>query len=294
MNSPAKINSGRPLTLKMKGIEIAGQEWGAENGEPVLALHGWLDNSASFAYLAPQIVEQNPDLRIIAVDLPGHGLSGHWPEYHHYHLWAGVEDIEHIADGLNLSTFHLVGHSMGAAISALYAGTFPDRLKSLVLIEAIGPMPGSVDEVPERLADAVNKMKAHEPSQRFNKDKDAFVKARMSGMVKLKRAASEAIIERSLIQTDEGYAWRNDKRVMLPSMMRLPEEVVQSFLKKIKAPLCGVYAKDGMLGESTVQPRWDCISSKKQIHWLSGGHHLHMEGDVSTLADMFTGFWRAV
>ena len=285
------VNQGRPLTIGMKGINIAAQEWGNSDGEPVLALHGWLDNSASFSFIAPKLVELNPNLRLIAVDLPGHGLSGHWPEYHHYHLWAGVEDIEHIADALNLDHFHLLGHSMGAAISVLYAGCFPDRLKSLSLIEAIGPMPGSVEEVPERLADAITKMKTHEPSQKFNKDKDLFVKARMSGMVKLKRKASEAIIERSLIESDAGFAWSNDKRVMLPSMMRLPEEVVQSFLKKIASPVCGLYAKDGMLSESTLQPRWDCIASDKQLHWLSGGHHLHMEGDVQHTAEILMSFW---
>lgn len=289
--------SGKPFTISMKGIDIAAQEWGNPKGQPVLALHGWLDNSASYEWLAPAIAAMSDDFRIVAVDLPGHGLSGHWPEYHHYHLWAGVEDIEHIVDALGWDRFHLLGHSMGAAISVLYAGTFPNRLMSLAMIEAIGPMSGSIDEVPDRLADAILKMKAHQPAQKFHPNKDQFIEARMSGMIKLKRPASEAIISRSLISEENGFAWRNDKRVMLPSMMRLPEKVVQSFLKKITAPTWGLYAEDGMLGqqsakETMLDPRWACISSKKELHWMTGGHHLHMEGDVPSISKSLLAFWQ--
>lgn len=286
--------AGQPLNLQVKGIEIAAQAWGNPNGQPVLALHGWLDNSASYAWLAPALAQLADDYYIVAVDLPGHGLSGHWPEHHHYHLWAGVEDIEHIADALGWSRFHLLGHSMGAAMSVLYAGCFSSRLLSLSLIEAIGPMAGSIQEVPERLADAITKMKQHQPAQRRHKNKDLFVQARMAGMIKLKRPAAEAIIERSIDETPQGFAWRNDKRVMLPSMMRLPEDVVQAFLSKITVPTWGLYAEDGLITPAILSPRWDCISAVKSLHWMTGGHHLHMEGDVSAIAKKLMGFWQTL
>ncbi|NVK25415.1 MAG: hypothetical protein HWE10_10850, partial [Gammaproteobacteria bacterium] len=41
--------------------------------EPVLALHGWLDNAASFIPLIQNI----PTVNWTAIDLPGHGASFH-------------------------------------------------------------------------------------------------------------------------------------------------------------------------------------------------------------------------
>ena len=50
---------------------------------------------------------------------------------------------------------NLVGHSMGAGISTLFAGAFPQMVSKLVLIEGIGPLSANVDEAPSRMAQAI-------------------------------------------------------------------------------------------------------------------------------------------
>ena len=57
------------------GLHVAGLRTGTRGGLPVLALHGWLDNAASFVPLAAQL----PELDWALADLPGHGLSDHLP-----------------------------------------------------------------------------------------------------------------------------------------------------------------------------------------------------------------------
>ncbi|XP_012062902.1 PREDICTED: probable serine hydrolase [Atta cephalotes] len=56
--------------------KVAGKLWGSQNKQPILALHGWQDNAASFDNIAPLIMKNIP---VLAIDLPGHGLSSWLP-----------------------------------------------------------------------------------------------------------------------------------------------------------------------------------------------------------------------
>lgn len=266
--------------LNIKGIEIHGVRWGNPDGERVLMLHGWLDNAASFELLGPLLDAFN----VVAVDLPGHGLSGHWPEHSHYHFWAGVEDIELILDQLGWRDCHMVGHSMGAAMATLYAGSFPDRLKSLTLIEAIGPLAGDSEGTPERVAQAIEQMKTHNPEHSLKPSMDVFVQTRLNGSLKLSESSSKRIMARSVEQSDQGYKWRNDKRLKHTSMVRLPESFITSFIEKIQCPVLGVFAEDGLFKPSHIEQRWQHIQNPYNLLWMSGGHHLHMDGDVRRIA----------
>ena len=89
---------------------------------PVLVRHGWLDNAASFEFLAPLL----EGCRVVAVDQRGHGLSDNLNRP--YHIWDGVPDVIGILDALEWDQAILLGHSMGAAVSSLVASAFPDRI----------------------------------------------------------------------------------------------------------------------------------------------------------------------
>ena len=53
------------VRLSLPHIELAAHLFGPEDGVPVIALHGWLDNANSFARLAPKL----QGLRIVALDM---------------------------------------------------------------------------------------------------------------------------------------------------------------------------------------------------------------------------------
>ena len=67
---------------------IRGLQFGDPSGHPWLGLHGWLDNAATWQSLAPYLPE---NVRLVALDLPGHGQSDPLPQGVHYH------DLEHVA-----------------------------------------------------------------------------------------------------------------------------------------------------------------------------------------------------
>src|SRR5690606_39616279 len=103
------------LSFHVDGLQIAAVEWGEPSGLPVLALHGWLDNCASFDALAPLL----QGAHVIALDMAGHGQSAHRPGTSPYNIWDDVAEIFAIADQLGWSRFGLLGHSRGAIIAML-------------------------------------------------------------------------------------------------------------------------------------------------------------------------------
>ncbi|HEY7884092.1 MAG TPA: alpha/beta fold hydrolase, partial [Cellvibrionaceae bacterium] len=132
-----------------EGLDISAQQWGETGGKPVLALHGWLDNSASFTALAPLL----NGLEFIALDMAGHGQSAHRPGTAPYNIWEDVAEVLSIANALGWNEFSLVGHSRGAIVAALLAGAFPERVTAMALIEGIFPMPVDSTNAPKQLAE---------------------------------------------------------------------------------------------------------------------------------------------
>ena len=98
------------VRLSLPHIELAAHLYGPEDGLPVLALHGWLDNAASFARLAPKL----EGLRIVALDFAGHGHSEHRSAGAGYALWDYAYDVLQVAEQFGWARFSILGHSMGA------------------------------------------------------------------------------------------------------------------------------------------------------------------------------------
>ena len=134
-------------TFDLPGISIAAKVWGKPSGIPTLALHGWLDNAASFDRIAPLL----PDLYLIAIDLPGHGKSSHYAPESQVHFIDFVINIIKLVNHLHWDKFALLGHSLGGAIASTLAGTIPDRITHVGIIDGLGPMTAPAEHAPMQL-----------------------------------------------------------------------------------------------------------------------------------------------
>ncbi|MEO0812696.1 MAG: alpha/beta fold hydrolase, partial [Myxococcota bacterium] len=115
------------IRVEIPGLSLAAVAYGPTDGRPVLALHGWLDNAASFAPMAPML----EGCRVVCLDSAGHGRSEHRADHAGYHFIDWIPDVVAAADALGWERFVLMGHSMGAATASLTAGTYPDRVEAL-------------------------------------------------------------------------------------------------------------------------------------------------------------------
>ena len=142
----------RSTRLRANGIEQHYLEWPGPVAKTVLLLHGYLDHSRSFVAIGSALAGAGH--RVIAPDFRGHGESGWVPAGGYYHFPDYVADIAALLTAVapreQAPAIAIVGHSMGGTVATLVAGTFPDRVRALALIEGLGPPEMSPDVAPDR------------------------------------------------------------------------------------------------------------------------------------------------
>lgn len=133
--------------LKVNGQEVSYVYEGQEHDphETRVFLHGFGLRKEAFKKLIHHMAGEYP---VIALDLPGHGQS------HKHHFWgyeAYAQFVVNFLDELHISSAHLMGQSMGGGIALAVAALYPDRVKSVVVMNSAGiPMRKGVPSVRER------------------------------------------------------------------------------------------------------------------------------------------------
>jgi pimeloyl-ACP methyl ester carboxylesterase len=278
----------REIQLTINGSNLSAQEWGEQGELPVLALHGWLDNSASFSALAPQL----RGVHLIAIDMAGHGKSDHRPGVGPYHIWDDVPDVFAIADFFGWEKFALLGHSRGAIVAMLAAGTFPERITHVALVEGLLPEPGSVTDAPQQLATSIKTMQVlAKKSLSIYASLDEAITARERGMFPLSRTAATILTERGVKVVAGGFAWSTDQRLFAPSAIKLTREHIQVFIQRITAPIKLILAQDGIPKRFSNYQREISVFPNVDVHNLPGGHHLHMEQESGLVANSLNLFF---
>ena len=122
------------VTLE-SGLALSYVEMGPAEGQPILLLHGYTDNSRSWSLLAPHLGQR----RLIALDLRGHGASDAPACCYGVDMLA--HDVNGFMDALEIETADVVGHSLGSMAAATLAAFHPDKVDELVLISTAASVP---------------------------------------------------------------------------------------------------------------------------------------------------------
>jgi naphthoate synthase len=100
-------------------------------GAPVLLLHGFTGCAEGLEGLAARLRD---GLRVLRVDLVGHGGSDAPHDLEAYTMASCTADLAAVQDALALGACHLVGYSMGARVALAFGVAHPERVRSLALI----------------------------------------------------------------------------------------------------------------------------------------------------------------
>jgi len=306
--------------LLADGFSLGTQLWRGTGGAglKVLCLHGWLDNSNSFKRLAPQLSTSGHE--VLALDLPGHGYSSHFDARAGYPHIRHVKVVKDALDQLGWKPEETVlcGHSMGAGISLLFAGTFPERLAKLVLIDGFGPYVSKEDRAASNLRKAIESEEkmVTSPPKKYSTLGDAIsarvrIVSTYRGSQSLSKEAAESLVRRgafypsessekaswentqrtdlatgclSLLENEGPVSFRYDPTLLQPSLSYLTKEQVDNFVAQITCPVLLAQAENGWpVDPAEYADRVKIISEKgKFIHKvLLGSHHLHLDPDTS-------------
>lgn len=285
MPGPAEEIRVRDITLQAGALSLGARVWGEAGELPVLAIHGWLDNAASFDALGKCL----EGVQLVALELAGHGCSQHRPPGSAYHFVDNIPDVLAAADALGWERFTLLGHSMGAGVASFTAAAMPERIEQLWLIEGLGPLSGNPANEPDRLHRYLRQHASQNKRRirRYPSLQAAAERRASDGSLSLELALG--LTERGTETWEGGVRWRHDPRLTFSSPHYYTEEQVLAVLGAISVPTGLILAEQGLLlSRSTTAARCAAVQGL-EVARLPGGHHLHME-DAAAVAKALRGF----
>ncbi|MBL1416486.1 MAG: alpha/beta hydrolase [Moritella sp.] len=278
------------FNMEVNGNIIAGLQYGDRSKPVLLAVHGWLDNAASFIPLAEALKDSLDDgslpYQLIAIDLPGHGLSTH--KTGHYNFIEWVDDLYQIIKSQRWGPVTIIGHSMGAMICSILAATFPELVTRVVLIEGLGAISAEAEQTVNLLRKGIesraiyNKNSNQSMSRKNNAlTLEKIVKARCL-VSDLNEEHAKLICNRNLTINDNGVSFCSDPKLKVRSLVRLTESQVINILSSISTTCLIIVGGKGFpLIAKALKLELFCKDNFKTMT-LPGGHHVHMDNAAET------------
>jgi pimeloyl-ACP methyl ester carboxylesterase len=263
---------------------LIGKWWGPQTEQPILAMHGWLDNAGSFDPLMQLLP---PTTSLLALDLPGQGKSSHYPKGLPFHITEDIVSLRRIVRHYGWKKITLLGHSMGSTYSFLYASIFPNEVDKFIGIDILRPF--ALD--PELFAqnggkeiDDIIKVIQSKRDPPETTIEDLASKQHEGSKKSISLESSRLLLNRGsyISKKNPGLVGLNrDVRLRFMFMHSIPHEFLIELASRIKCEVYNIKAKGGMYYEkrSYYQETMDVIkknAKKMEYYEVEGTHHVHL------------------
>ncbi|NCG21877.1 MAG: alpha/beta fold hydrolase [Rhodobacterales bacterium] len=252
-----------------QGLRLRVCTWGEAQSDqlPTLILHGFLEQGASWNGVAELLSGQ-----VYAPDQRGHGLSDHVGAGGYYHFWDYVRDVDALVEWLG-GQVNLVGHSMGGGVASLYAGTRPDAVRSLVIIEGLGP-PGTMPMALPRARSFLKSMRnptAHPLMPDVQNGVDRVRKYNPN----IPEDVAHTLVSRTTKAVEGGLTWTWDALHRSRSPVPFNPELYLTWVRAITAPTLVIEGGTSRFRVPDFETRYAALQDGRRLTIPDAGHLMH-------------------
>lgn len=249
-------------------------EEAAPSGVTALLLHGYMDAARTWDHVAAGLARAGH--AVVVPDLRGFGASERVGAGGYYHFPDYVADVSALVDDLAPERLAVVGHSMGGTIAALYAGTFPDRVWRLALLEGLGPLSLEPARAVDRMRAWLRDLKRLERASRPIASIEEAASRLATNHPRLALELLEDVAAKLTTLDDEGHlVWAFDPLHRSTSPSLFQASIFEAFLAEIACPtLCVSGGPLGFHAPDEVE-RAARLRSARHVEIADAGHMMH-------------------
>ncbi|PWR20561.1 alpha/beta fold hydrolase [Zavarzinia compransoris] len=275
-----------------QGLRLHYVDWGNEGAPPLLLVHGGNDHCRSWDWLAQRLADR---FHVLAVDLRGHGDSDHAPGSH-YPTHGFILDLAQLIEQRRLAPVNILAHSWGGAVSLLYAGVYPEKLRRLMVIEGWGPSPAVVEKhasVPthERLRNWVEATRAiaHKRPPRYAGIEDCIARMKAANARLTDEQARHLTIHAASQNEDGTYSWKYDPYVRVVSPTWHTPEELGALWSRITCPVLLLRGTESWAADPVADGKTRYFRDVRVEALDHAGHWVHHDrlDEVAGMADRF-------
>ena len=262
--------------FQSQGLRLHCWDWGNAGAPLMLLVHGGRDHGRSFDLIARSL---QPHFHVLAPDLRGHGDSD-WTKGGSYSLTEYVYDMSRLVRSTGASQVTIVGHSMGGMVGLIYAGTFPDEVSALVVLDGVTVLPNA-KRAPahEQIAKWVGQLDGLEDREprRYRTIEEAAAQMRARNTRLPGELAQHLAAFGVRRNSDDTYSWKFDPYQRARAPQRLSPADNVSLWSRITCPTLLLHAEESFLASPETAGLAKYFQ-KARTETISGaGHWLHHE-----------------